>query len=1334
MDTATTPPSTGVAPGSAPASRASAPTRRYAPYARPPNYGTRRLSSFTERVLDIGKQLSKPIFGRSSMGNGDDALLVPWRAVDRETAELREELYLAQREAAEFDEKQRQEEASLAAASKGKLPEAAKAPKQPQYESVFETARKIAERRASEMATPSKPSSKGEDLADTEEGTSRGFEESEYDEEADNDFQPNGSEDDDEEEQLQSEMEPIDESEEVMSPVPSTNTSAFNVSSAAESASSSYISHAPAVSPSILPPAKNIAAPAFNLSAALDADNQPIEVSVAEEEEESDESEHESESEAAQASASEAEEPEIEEPQESSSSADKEEQADLVQVQIVQEEIEEEVEEEIEEEIEVSGNSSGQEDLDSDQATEELASIASDEEQGEEREYESDAEGSAATSTQELDQHTSDIEDAMLPPEPTKLRGWWPFNSSGFFRNYTEPRRDSPSKENTLVEDNGENRSPDMLSQKRKSSRTPSKEHVQIGAEISESTSRPQAYVLSPGQGQRRLPLTSTSSYTSRPYVPSSFVDLSREMGADANGKRLRAKDNSEVRRASLMSSRRHTSLLHMPATPSISADSDLMSATPSVSANTALKARGQKPRSPSATPLITASSLGLEARRGAARGNGQQLRRRTCLYYGSGYGSRSVPYAFSSVYSAPAATGPSFVTANLKSRSTAPSQGAGITASKGPSASDPGVKSSITAQKILDIIGEVPPARSQAGMDTHDFINPYELSSPYSVRMRPKTIQRRRELVPLSMRLSQATNQPSSTKAHPDANASKNILESIQSAAPPEVQARLGAVLKGTTSIAKAQNSSAILEKDEKLEKAAYKSLESAVIDAKKSADQAPKPTFKFIAPKGVPNVVASSAETAAEPDTRNTVTPPPPAKALFSTPAISPPAVSATAAAKQPLSVNTPSKIPLNTSAQPAKKLALDIGESSLPAFVFTLPSTSHLGRDPLAKERALKLDTTELPKFVFNFDLQPLDPSKANDISSFKLVGSIAQSSSGSQQWECSVCELKNPNSAIKCTVCDAEKPAPKPSATFTPAAILGTASSWSQEIFAGAAPKTGEWTCAVCDLKSPDSATKCTVCDAEKPTPKIKAAAPSTAVSKVKPAPATSTSGWSQSIFAGTAPKAGEWTCAVCDLKSPDSATKCTVCDAEKPTSKTKAVAMPAAASEFKPAPATSTSGWSKSLFATASSKSGEWTCTVCELKSSDSATKCTICDAAKPSLAASSVSASASASAPTNLDSATKCTVCDAEKPASESQISTTAQNQLAKQKASELASSQLPTFSFDLDFSKKPAFPGATTQSTLAAAALKQGEWTCSVCELKNPDSATKCTICDAMR
>ncbi|EUC55655.1 zf-RanBP domain protein [Rhizoctonia solani AG-3 Rhs1AP] len=221
-----------------------------------------------------------------------------------------------------------------------------------------------------------------------------------------------------------------------------------------------------------------------------------------------------------------------------------------------------------------------------------------------------------------------------------------------------------------------------------------------------------------------------------------------------------------------------------------------------------------------------------------------------------------------------------------------------------------------------------------------------------------------------------------------------------------------------------------------------------------------------------------------------------------------------------------------------------------------------------------------------------------------------------------------------------------------------------------------------------------------------------------------APVTKTASfnWAAAGFkAPAAPSASTWTCSMCMLSNPASATeKCTVCDAKKPGASTP-TPTPVAA----PAPAAKTASFdwgAAGIKAPTAPTGGSWTCSTCSLSNPASATdKCTVCDAAKPGAAPATKTTSfnwgaAGIKAPStstggqwtcstcslsNPASATeKCTVCDAKKPG---------------------AVPVTKTASFDW---------GA---AGLKAPSLAAG-WTCSTCGLSNPDSAAKCTVCDAAR
>ncbi|KAJ1306964.1 hypothetical protein OPQ81_007944 [Rhizoctonia solani] len=208
----------------------------------------------------------------------------------------------------------------------------------------------------------------------------------------------------------------------------------------------------------------------------------------------------------------------------------------------------------------------------------------------------------------------------------------------------------------------------------------------------------------------------------------------------------------------------------------------------------------------------------------------------------------------------------------------------------------------------------------------------------------------------------------------------------------------------------------------------------------------------------------------------------------------------------------------------------------------------------------------------------------------------------------------------------------------------APVKTTSFNWDAAgLKAPAAASGGSWTCGMCMLSNPASATeKCTVCDAKKPgasTDSVAAPAPAPVPA---PAPATKTASFdwgAAGLKAPSAPPGGSWTCSVCSLTNPATATeKCTVCDATKPGAApaTKTTSFNWGAAGMKPsapvggswtfcdakkpgaAPPIKTASfdWSAAGMK-APSSTGAWTCSTCGLSNTDTAaTKCSICDATR----------------------------------------------------------------------------------------------------------------------
>ncbi|KAJ2005934.1 hypothetical protein H4R26_001689 [Coemansia thaxteri] len=1196
------------------------PSRRYAPYARPAANSLCQ-NSLADRVLGFCRIISKPLFAKSlsaSSSSSDDAFVAPWRTVDRETFELREELYRAQNDAAAFDSRQSSlpESASSLATSLG-------APTS-SYESVFDTARKIAERRATGLVSAEPP-------------IDHGKAEEEEEEEGDNDFVPDDEDaEDDEEEVLQNDMDPIDELEEVTTtPAASANDLPLPAAAAASDSSDQSIEFSVVEESDQESVALDVSE---RESSAIDSDNlhtggldveHKTESSAEEDASEDEASVSEDEASVSKDEAS-ASEDEASASEDEASASDNLHTGDL--------DVEREVELSVEEDASEGEASISDE---SDQMTEEIAAMSSENDAADESEEETNPVLEPAANAE------ADKSNTLQSPTS---RSWWPFSARKLLSGLS-----SSSSSSTLKDRSHEKRhlADDTSSDSENSPTFPKHKSVHPTSSSDMQTHQvPPAMVPPSSFARRRLPPRSGNVRVSRPYVPTSFIDISKDQ-ANTSGKKMRSFEHPESRRSTMPTNRRYTSDISVPAELTEPCSSSASAAAATVAP----------------TPTITAASLGLEARRSAARGQYQRLRRQTSVYYGTGYGSRSVPYALNVAYSSAPAIAPAAHQSGQIYRGTAHTGRAAQLV--GSSSSDVAETKggSITAQKILDIISEVPPARSQANLGPHEVINPYELSSPYSVRMRPAPMQRRRVLVPLSTRLGQSSSADSAKPAgqRTDGNNARTILESIQLAAPPEVQAGLGSpALKviqtnrqsprkylppplPTISTKKPTNASS--PSTRKVSVASQSpGVASPSLLTKSLSSTSPSSLSARLAAKGQPapkpfdQLAKISAPEPAAPASKQPF--------LFGAPkpAVSEAAVVSEAATPPPVKTQFSTPMPAPKAAEPAVAFAatttaLAASELQLPVFSFVLPPASETPSQAAAKRNVAMVNRSQLPAFAFT-----LDPKAAKPKGAFHPTSEPKQQSAQAKadDWTCDVCELKSPPSAVKCTVCDAARPIPK--SAVVPAAAP-VPNLWAQSEFLPAAPKDGEWVCDTCELKNAQSASKCTVCDAAKPGPKPAVTAAAAPVPNL----------WAQSGFKAAESKAGEWVCDTCELKNAQSASKCTVCDAAKPGPK------PAVTAAAAPVP----NLWAQSGFKAAEPKAGEWICDTCELK---------------------------------NIAAFDKCSVCDTPKPTPKVAVLPTDFSALSvKKKVSDLDSSQLPVFSFELDVTKKPAVPNLWTPSRFKA-------------------------------
>ena len=194
------------------------------------------------------------------------------------------------------------------------------------------------------------------------------------------------------------------------------------------------------------------------------------------------------------------------------------------------------------------------------------------------------------------------------------------------------------------------------------------------------------------------------------------------------------------------------------------------------------------------------------------------------------------------------------------------------------------------------------------------------------------------------------------------------------------------------------------------------------------------------------------------------------------------------------------TPSKlstssIPASSKPQSAKDLALQLGVAVLPFFTFnvTIPPTPvHLASK--LRERVMAAPVRE---FTFTTDITPAPaPAASTGGFNWSAAGGKAPAVSGSE-WTCSRCGLKNDDSAMACTICEADRPgstiaAPAAAAAApTPAAPAPApqAAAFKPFDFAAAGmavpQNAGGWVCGVCMVSNKADAVKCVSCEADKP---------------------------------------------------------------------------------------------------------------------------------------------------------------------------------------------------------------------------------------------------------
>jgi len=241
------------------------------------------------------------------------------------------------------------------------------------------------------------------------------------------------------------------------------------------------------------------------------------------------------------------------------------------------------------------------------------------------------------------------------------------------------------------------------------------------------------------------------------------------------------------------------------------------------------------------------------------------------------------------------------------------------------------------------------------------------------------------------------------------------------------------------------------------------------------------------------------------------------------------------------KPLSTPNTFSLPNNTSSP-----AFNPFSGSMPSSIST---TNIFGTKPLA------VPTPPIPAIVKPFD--------------FAGAG-MTQPTGTTGTWNCGLCGLSNPQTATKCTICDAIKPdsnsqPPAASLPSTPTPLV-QAFNWGAAGLKAPTVSISTWNCSRCGLSSPTTTDKCTICDE----PRAPAGSSSSTSSvSTPPKPLTS----SFNVFAAPSAKPadtppvkpfnfaaaglkpptfekGTWVCSLCRLSNPETASTCTTCENPK----------------------------------------------------------------------------------------------------------------------------------------------------------------------------------------
>lgn len=221
----------------------------------------------------------------------------------------------------------------------------------------------------------------------------------------------------------------------------------------------------------------------------------------------------------------------------------------------------------------------------------------------------------------------------------------------------------------------------------------------------------------------------------------------------------------------------------------------------------------------------------------------------------------------------------------------------------------------------------------------------------------------------------------------------------------------------------------------------------------------------------------------------------------------------------------------------------------------------------------------------------------PSKQNTFKSQPAVNSLSQFKKASNEWECDACLVRNKSDANKCVACETpSKPnAAKIQTTVNPSFPI--ASSFGQQF----KKSSDEWECEVCMVRNKETI-KCVACE----TPQK--------CDAVKCPPIKNTFGDAFII------KSDTWKCPTCLISNKNEIGACLACQTKKPGS-TNASQCPLPAPQFKFGftDATKTKNMADVGFKTIAAQQtlSKWECDACMTRNDCNRTKCACCEQPKP---------------------------------------------------------------------------------------------------------------------